>query len=287
MRNKAIPIPTSDVSFLTKVSYALGSTHLLPCIGTTSLTVIMALVAGQRASIFVLIPAVLFGQFTVGWLNDYLDRDRDRIAGRKDKPVAQGLISPNTILALIIPSFVLSIGLGFTFGVAAGWVYVVAMVSALLYDLYLKRTPLSILSLIVSFGLLPVFVALGSPIARWPHVWMIVACALLGATIHFLNVIPDFEDDKKTGVKGFVHYFSYNDALLIGALLLVVSVGSVLFGIYGEMQVLGWLLMGLFAAACVWFFILFTRRDIQKAFRVSNILTLLTVLVILSAARFM
>jgi len=287
MRAQAIPIPSSEVSLFTKVSYALNSTHLVPCLSTTTFTLLMALIAGQRGKIIFLVPAVLLGQFIVGWLNDYLDRDRDRIAGRTDKPIAMGLISPRTILLLMIPSFVLSIALGFTFGTRAGWVYVIAMVSALLYDLYLKRTALSILSLIVSFGLLPVFVALGSPMARYPAGWMIAAAALLGATIHFLNVIPDFADDKKTGVKGFVHYFSYERALLIGVLLLIVSVGSVIYGIHGNMQIVGWGLIGIFAAVCVRFFGQYGHGDIKKAFASSKLLTLLNIIVLLFAAQYM
>jgi len=287
MRTKPIPLPGTTVSFLTKASYLFGSTHLLPCLGTTTFTVLMALIAGQRAMIFVLLPAVLLGQFTVGWLNDYLDRDRDRIAGRQDKPIARGLISPTTILWFMIPSFVVSIALGFAFGVQAGWVYVIAMVSALLYDLYLKRTPFSIVSLIVSFGLLPVFVALGSPLARYPATWMIVAAALLGATIHFLNVIPDFEDDKKTGVKGFVHYFSYEHALMIGVLLLAASVGAVAYGVHGQMQAIGWVLMGVFTAIFAHFLSIYARGDTKRTFASSKLLTLLNVVILLFATQFM
>ena len=41
--------------------------------------------------------AVLAGQLSVGWSNDYLDRERDRAAGRTDKPVAAGELSPTLV----------------------------------------------------------------------------------------------------------------------------------------------------------------------------------------------
>ena len=58
-------------------------------------------------------------QLAVGWVNDWLDADRDRQAGRRDKPVAVGEVSRRTVgvsgllAALAIPL------LGLPFGPAA------------------------------------------------------------------------------------------------------------------------------------------------------------------------
>ena len=38
------------------------------------------------------------GQLTIGWVNDVVDRDRDRRADRRDKPVALGWIEPRTVV---------------------------------------------------------------------------------------------------------------------------------------------------------------------------------------------
>jgi len=37
--------------------------------------------------------AVLLGQLSIGWQNDWTDAERDRAAGRADKPISAGEIS--------------------------------------------------------------------------------------------------------------------------------------------------------------------------------------------------
>lgn len=230
---------------------------------------------------------MLLGQFTVGWYNDYLDRDRDRAAGRRDKPIALGYVSTRDIKFVAIPSFIASILLGFAYGRSAGVVYHVAMASALLYDYRLKRTIFSIVCLLVSFGLLPVVVGLGGRPPYVPALWMIIASALLGGCVHFLNVIPDFKDDKKTGVKGFVHYFSYRHALLMGALLLVGSVTAVAAGIGDVLNVFSILTLGAMAIEIMIFLFHYVKRDLVSAFKVSKIMTLLTIIILLCGAPYM
>ena len=46
--------------------------------------------AGGRAGWSCSLAAVLSGQLSIGWLNDYVDRDIDRAAGRADKPLGPG-----------------------------------------------------------------------------------------------------------------------------------------------------------------------------------------------------
>ena len=84
MRTKALEKSKNPKGFSQQFKYVLLSTHLVPCLGTTTFTMLMAFIAGQRAKLIILLPMVLLGQFTVGWYNDYLDRDRDKAAGRRD-----------------------------------------------------------------------------------------------------------------------------------------------------------------------------------------------------------
>ncbi len=289
MRTKPTEVTGGDsISWFQKSVLLFRSTHFAPCIGVTMFTVIMAGLIGYSASkLLTLVPTVLLGQFSIGWLNDYLDRERDALVGRRDKPVALGLVSEQLLTVCVIVSFAASITLGFTFGTRAGVVYLIAMLSALLYDIYLKFTVGSIISLIVSFGLLPVFVSLGSPSARYPHAWMIVAAAFLGATIHFLNVIPDFDDDAKTGVKGFVHYFSYRHALLLGGILLIYSVAAVGWGIRDIADIFSWVTVVVFALLGGWFMRQYMKGNIKSAFNASKLLTLANIAVLFSVSRYM
>ena len=41
--------------------------------------------------------AVLSGQLSTGWSNDWIDAERDRSVGRTDKPIAAGLVTVSTV----------------------------------------------------------------------------------------------------------------------------------------------------------------------------------------------
>src|SRR5207302_116863 len=82
----------------------------------------------------VLAAAVLVGQLSIGWANDYVDAGRDRAVGRTDKPLARralpdGIVGTAAAIALLadVP---LSLGLGARPGAA----HLVAVGSAWLYD---------------------------------------------------------------------------------------------------------------------------------------------------------
>ena len=70
----------------------LRASHPEPTAMVTALTVALAIGTG-RSGVGVCLAgaAVLAGQLSVGWHNDWLDAARDTAAGRADKPVAAGL----------------------------------------------------------------------------------------------------------------------------------------------------------------------------------------------------
>ncbi len=160
---------------------------------------------------------VLTGQLTVGWLNDVVDRDRDREVGRLDKPVAMGWIDPGTVTFAIAVAVLAVIPLSIANGTYAGLAHLGAVASAWLYNLWFKKSVLSPLPYIVSFGLLPAFLSyggLGGGMHGSPPTWaMTVLAALLGIGIHFLNTLPDLVQDNETGVR----HLPLRIALKIGA----------------------------------------------------------------------
>ncbi|MDQ3537656.1 MAG: hypothetical protein M3415_02480, partial [Actinomycetota bacterium] len=68
----------------------LRCSHPGPTVAVTMFASALALGAGSGAGVLRVGAAVLAGQLSVGWLNDFLDADRDRVAGRVDKPIAAG-----------------------------------------------------------------------------------------------------------------------------------------------------------------------------------------------------
>ena len=51
----------------------------------------------QLLAVLAVGAAVLAGQLSVGWHNDWLDAERDSAAARPDKPVATGAVSRRTV----------------------------------------------------------------------------------------------------------------------------------------------------------------------------------------------
>jgi 4-hydroxybenzoate polyprenyltransferase len=196
----------------------LRATHLGPSLVVTGLTSALAVANGLGAGSLLVGCAVLAGQFSVGWGNDWLDRERDRAALRTDKPIATGAVRERTVLRAALGAVVVCAVLSLPLGLSAAAVHLLAVGIGWSYNLGLKRTAASVVPYAAAFGLLPVFVSRAGGGAT--PAWTIVAAALLGAGAHFTNTLPDFERDALTGVRGLPHRVGERGSALIGALLL-------------------------------------------------------------------
>jgi len=180
--------------------------HPGPTVAVTAFSV--ALAAGANAPVtttFLLGAAVLTGQLSIGWSNDWIDADRDRAVNRADKPVGAGALPASVVRNAAF----LGLGASVVFSMMLGWraglahLFVVAMGWA--YNLGLKSTAWSWLPYGLAFGTLPLAIALalpGHPVAAW---WAMLGGALLGVGAHGANVIPDLQEDRATGVRGLPH----------------------------------------------------------------------------------
>jgi 4-hydroxybenzoate polyprenyltransferase len=192
--------------------------HPLPAVAmTVALTAAAALSGRPGVECLLVAATVLTGQLTVGWMNDLVDRDRDRQVGRRDKPVAMGWVDPGTVSFAIACATLVVIPLSVANGTVAGIAYLAAVLSAWAYNFVFKRTWLSWLPYALSFGLLPAFLSYGGLGGGLhggpPTLAMTVLAALLGIGIHFLNTLPDLVEDNETGVR----HLPLRIALRIGA----------------------------------------------------------------------
>jgi 4-hydroxybenzoate polyprenyltransferase len=207
----------------------VSASHPGPTAVVTALSA--TLLVGLRAPGTVLVLAtcaVLAGQLSVGWSNDWVDASRDIAVARVDKPVVAGLVSVPTLRAGAVVAAVACAALSWSTGLAAGTAHVVAVASAWAYNLLLKRTALSLLPYAVSFGLLPVFLALAA--GRGVPAWLVLAGALLGAGAHVANVLPDLEDDARTAVRGLPHRLGRRSSAVLAPVLLVAATLVVVVG---------------------------------------------------------
>jgi 4-hydroxybenzoate polyprenyltransferase len=182
--------------------------------------------------------AVLAGQLSVGWMNDYLDRGRDVRVRRTDKPVVAGALAPATLRTATFVAAVAVVPLSLLSGWLAGTLHLLAAASAWAYNLRLKSTALSVLPYAVSFGLLPAFITAGLP-GHPVYGWLVAAGALLGAGAHFANVLPDIADDLATGVRGLPQRLGAAGSRVAAGVLLAAASVVLAVGPPGPPGVLG------------------------------------------------
>lgn len=143
--------------------------------------------------------SVAGSQVFTGATNDLVDRDRDAAAGRRDKPIAAGELSANAAAWIASGGLAVQLAASSRLGVLPLALGIAAAASAAAYNLFLSRTPLSPLPYLVSFGLLPLWVAagVGQPLER--VLAAVPLAAPFAAAAHLANALRDWETDAATG----------------------------------------------------------------------------------------
>lgn len=207
--------------------------HLGPTVLVTSVSVglLIGLDAPLRTAVLAG-AAVLAGQLSVGWSNDWLDAERDAAVARTDKPVVAGVLSRGQLRAAAVAAVVVCAALSWSTGAVPGTVHLLAVASAWSYNVWLKGTAWSPAPYVVSFALGPTFLVL--TLGAAVPVWLWVTGGLLGAGAHVANVLPDLEDDAVTGVRGFPHRIGRTASSVLAPGLLVAAAMTVVFGPPGQ-----------------------------------------------------
>lgn len=182
----------------------LTASHLGPTVAVTGLSALLCLaVELDPWRSVLLVIAVLAGQLGIGWGNDLIDLPRDQRSGRTDKPLATGELDLRTVQIAVVIALGLAVLLPWSLGPAAAAALLLVVLGGQAYNLGLKRTAWSWLPYAVAFGSLAAApgLAAGADVA-W---WVPTVGALLGVGAHLVNVIPDLDDDARTGVSGLPH----------------------------------------------------------------------------------
>jgi 4-hydroxybenzoate polyprenyltransferase len=197
----------------------------------TAIAAALAVSTGRGALGVVLVAAaVLAGQLSVGWHNDWLDAQRDAAAGRPDKPVAAGQISRRTVARCALTALAAAVPLSFASGWRAALAHLAAVLLAWSYNAWLKKTLASFVPYAVAFPLLVAFVTLGGPRSAWPPWWALVTAALLGCAAHLVNAAPDLADDTAAGIRGLPHVLGRPRSILVTVVLLLAATAVESFG---------------------------------------------------------
>lgn len=172
--------------------------------------------------------AVLAGQLSIGWSNDWFDAERDRAAGRSDKPLAGGRLAIRAVAAAAVVAALAAAVLSLSLGLLAGGLHLAGVAAGWLYNWPLKATAASVAPYLVGFGVLPAFVVLAAGQAA--PLWLVTAGALLGVSGHFANVLPDLAADARAGVRGLPHRLGAAGSRIAVAVSLLLAGAAVVFG---------------------------------------------------------
>jgi 4-hydroxybenzoate polyprenyltransferase len=185
---------------------------------------LLALRAGLGWRTLWVVPAVALGQFSLGWSNDYLDRDSDAAAGRGDKPLAAGLVRPGLVESAALVGAIGAIGLSLPLGLVPAAAHGGGLALGQLHNFGLKRTALSPLPFALGLPLIPVFLTAAERPPHLPALEVMAAAALVGAGIHFVNAVRDIQGDRRVGVMGLPQRLGDVPAALLGSAAITIAV---------------------------------------------------------------
>jgi 4-hydroxybenzoate polyprenyltransferase len=207
------------------------SCHPIPTLAVSAISAGLAALAGLSPARSVLLVAAVFaGQLSIGWSNDAIDAARDRASRRADKPVASGAVSPRVVAVAAGIALLLAVVLSLALGLLPGLAALTVVACGWLYNLGLKATVFSFVPYAIAFGTLPAIATLALPDPEWPAGWAVLAGALFGVSAHLANVLPDLDDDLRTGVRGLPHRLGQRATAVSCLVLLVGAALVILFG---------------------------------------------------------
>jgi 4-hydroxybenzoate polyprenyltransferase len=235
------------VTLLGRLWAAVRLVHPAPTLAVTALSGALGAILLNQAGRglderwLATVGAVLGSQIFTGATNDLVDRSRDLAAARLEKPLAAGDLSPEGALWVASLGLGLQLAASLRIGELALGLGLVAVASALLYNVWLSRTPWSVLPDLVSFGVLPLWVAagVGVPIER-----VAVAPLLVGpfaAAAHLANTLRDFDGDRAIGSRNLAQLLGRAASFrLAWVLAMAVGVGvGLAFAIGGRVEPVG------------------------------------------------
>lgn len=214
---------------------AVRLVHPAPAAAVTALSAALAAILAAEgggavdvAAIALITASVAGSQIFTGATNDLTDQTRDAIL-RPEKPLPAGDLSASAALWIAAVGLAIQVVTASRLGTIPLVLGVAASGSALAYNLWLSRTPLSVVPYLVSFGLLPLWIAagVGVPLERVAPAVLLVGP--FAAAAHLANTLRDFDSDAALGSRCLAQVLGRRNAHRLALALAVgVAVGVAL-----------------------------------------------------------
>lgn len=210
---------------------ALRVIHPAPALAVVALSAALGAILASQAGLplgagwALTVLAVAGSQVFTGATNDIADRVRDS-ADRPEKPVASGELSLNAAAWIASAGLAVQLVASWRTGELALALGAAASASALAYNLALSRTPLSPLPYLISFGLLPAWIAAGVGVPLERVLPAIPLAAPFAVAAHLANTLRDFEADAAGGSRSLAQVLGRQTSLRLAAgLAMAVGLG--------------------------------------------------------------
>jgi 4-hydroxybenzoate polyprenyltransferase len=199
------------------------ATHFGPTVLVVSITFALAITQLSFSKSVGVALAILAGQCVVGWTNELVDHGRDTEAGRTKKPLVSGSVTRKQLQIGIAVALTASVLLSFfgPLGIKGGWLHMLGLGSATIYNFWAKSTWFSPLPYAISFGALPW--AIYSVVGKNPPAWLFIDFILVSLSFHFLNVIKDLEWDRSQTILGLPQRIGKRWSAMTAGILIVAS----------------------------------------------------------------
>jgi 4-hydroxybenzoate polyprenyltransferase len=226
-----------------RIPAALRIIHPAPALAVVVLSAALAAIIDLQAGhsldggVLLLVLAVAGSQVATGALNDWADRERDAEA-RPEKPIPAGEISPPATLFVAGLGILIYVAAAAPLGAVVLVLGLVGLVSAQAYNLALSRTPLSLLPYLVSFGILPAWIALGLGVPFARVLPAVILVAPFAAAAHLANTLRDWEADAAGGSRSLAQVLGrrLSQALAVGLSLGVGLVVASILAFGGQLR---------------------------------------------------
>lgn len=231
--------------------------HPAPAFAVIAVSAALALILAAQAGIPfdarlpLIVVSVAASQVATGALNDWADRHRDRRV-RPEKPIPAGETTPAVALALGLGGLAVQFLTSALLGPLTLLLAAAVSISAQGYNFVFSRTPLSVLPYLISFGLLPAWIAsgIGVPVDR------VVTASLLvmpfAAAAHLVNALQDHETDARERSRNLSQVLGRRASRLVAASL-ALGVGiavAAAFALSGRLHFVG-VMLGLLGIVSV------------------------------------